>query len=411
MIADADLEARYVGHAIAHPGVLIEHPLPPGAIVAPALRAVLDAVRRLVERGDPVDPDSLDVALSELGHQRLRGPYVLELVGSLDNPQAVAERLRDLCLLRQAQRRASAVLEALRAPDASVARVRAEAEALVQVLDSSQRGEVAIETSRDLLVAVVEDIVRRSQLDGAVEASTGLDDLDQYTGGIRRGDVWVVGGDPGSGKSHRMLSAAIATSRAGRTVGLISLEDGSLRIGQRYASRMAAPPIPVPALQRGRLTRGQHASLATLAEAEQLPILFACLPGASAEEVSTACRALTDAGAELIIVDYLQAFGRMRSTEIRHHIRDAMEMLRRVASQGVGILAGSQLRKRDRGMAPTNGDLYESAYIEQKADAIVLLWRERQEHEADRFRWSLSKHKDVPPLTDERVSEYLGANG
>ena len=79
--------------------------------------------------------------------------------------------------------------------------------------------------------------------------------------------------------------------------------------------------------------------------------------------------------------DYLQAIQMRGGGEARHDMRDIIAQTKRAASIGLdvpaAVVALSQFRKRENTeQRPTREDLYESAYIAQKAEHIVLLWKQ-----------------------------------
>jgi replicative DNA helicase len=53
---------------------------------------------------------------------------------------------------------------------------------------------------------------------------TGFADLDEYTGGYKPGKLYVIGGNPGQGKTTIMLASALAAAKAGKNTLIFSLE-------------------------------------------------------------------------------------------------------------------------------------------------------------------------------------------
>jgi len=68
---------------------------------------------------------------------------------------------------------------------------------------------------------------------GLVGITTGIEVLDNYTGGVLPNDVWIVVGRTGMGKSWLLLKMAVEAWKAGYTPLMINLEMGQYEIGFR----------------------------------------------------------------------------------------------------------------------------------------------------------------------------------
>ena len=74
----------------------------------------------------------------------------------------------------------------------------------------------------------------RAQLGMLRGVTTGYPTLDDLTLGVQPGDVMVIAGRPGMGKSYILLHAAHAAWRAGYNGAFVSMEMSLLQIGQRW---------------------------------------------------------------------------------------------------------------------------------------------------------------------------------
>lgn len=81
--------------------------------------------------------------------------------------------------------------------------------------------------------------------------TTGWDFLDEKTAGMTNGDVWVVAGRSGMGKSYNLLHMALSAWRAGASVLFVTMEMTVLQTARRYLG-MHAGINPV-LIRRGEL--------------------------------------------------------------------------------------------------------------------------------------------------------------
>ncbi len=100
------------------------------------------------------------------------------------------------------------------------------------------------------LGAVAMEAVERAELGEAVGLSTGLKKLDEVTGGMQPGTLWVVGGATSMGKSVFGAHLGRAVASQGYGVGEIHLEMRKLQIGLRTSAALATSvtrrPQPFP---------------------------------------------------------------------------------------------------------------------------------------------------------------------
>lgn len=71
------------------------------------------------------------------------------------------------------------------------------------------------------------------ELDYSEEISWGLAGLDQKTGGLKRGELFILAGKPGMGKTALAICIAAATASAGEPTFLSSLEMGDVSVSDR----------------------------------------------------------------------------------------------------------------------------------------------------------------------------------
>lgn len=418
-IADHALERRYLAGAMIDPRILDEHPLPIGVFGHDAHREVAAAMASIAARGERVTEERLDHELEDRRHYATRAlrPFSWAVVLP-DDPAALCERLRGVAARRELARGTDEALRMLAAGDPLLS-VQAHLARLADLEIAAEDRTAAVHLHGPAAEALRET-QRAAEGTARATFTTGLPPLDDLFDGWDRGDMLVIAGDSGAGKSTTMLLMARAQARAGERVLIVSVEDHAVRWGRR--TLYAGSGVSIRQLKSGDLRASEWQNLdAALAQVEGETIWFAAPLGGDLDEVMhTIRRARALHNITVVYVDYLQAIAQPPAANadhaLRHHIRDCLEAGRRETGRGaepLTLIFGSQYRKReDETKRPRNSDLYEANYIHQKADAILHLWKLA---DGER-RWWLGKHKDQDPAEgtlarDPRTGLLAGGSG
>lgn len=202
------------------------------------------------------------------------------------------------------------------------------------------------------------------------------------------GSLCVIGGDTNTGKSSLMLYLALAFDRAGRKVGIISLEDPAHVWGDRLQATQSGVSLLSMARHGGRLDMDQWDDVRrSIEDLGKRNVRLAIMPTSHIDRVSDEMRAMCTEGCEVIFVDYVQEISDPdRDDDRRLLVTQSARRLKAVAREhGVPLFLGSQLARasgRVRGNEPTSQSLKESGDLENMAEQIVLLWRESDDTDA-----------------------------
>jgi len=219
---------------------------------------------------------------------------------------------------------------------------------------------------------------------------TGFRGLDNALGGMLPGNVIVVAGRPGMGKTALSLDIALDAAKRGDPTVYFSLEMGSTEIMRRIASKEAR--INVLRMRHGEL---QHQELNTYRNTgvDLANILLwiddgdSHTPGAIEARIRDLNR--TGTKIQLAVIDHLGLLaGRggpneSRYTLIGNHTAAVKRMARAL---DVTVLLLCQLNRNPEhrdDKSPKLSDLRDSGSIEQDADVVFGVYRRNQDTRAD----------------------------
>lgn len=238
---------------------------------------------------------------------------------------------------------------------------------------------------RPVVERTFERIVHAAELKQHITGlPTGFERLDRMTAGMHPGDLIIVAGRPGMGKTAFALNIAVHACVQRRTpIAVFSLEMPK----EQLAARLLCSEARVDAgnLRTGYLSREDWPRLTQAAEQlAGLPVYLDETPSLSLVELRSKSRRLVaEHGLGLIVVDYLQLMRAGTKSDSREQeISEISRSLKAMAKElKLPVVALSQLNRgvESRGnkdKRPQLSDLRESGAIEQDADTILFLYRD-----------------------------------
>jgi len=345
-------------------------------------RVIFRAIRHLANHGQAIDILTVQARLEEQGE--------LEQAGGLGYLHCLDCSLPDLAGTPSYVEivKGRALLRGLAALGTELVRQADEGHGAAERLLSLAEGkllELSVDNQAPRL-APVRDVVKTTladledaPLDGLPELASGLPELDAMTHGLGRGNLILIAGRPGTGKTS--LALAIArdlTLRQGKRTALFSLEMSAPEITLRVLS--AESGVPLKNLRRGHLSRHQwertHAEAARLA---QCPLALDDGSRLSLFDLSSAARRHKLLhGLDAVIVDYLQLMrpDRAYPTEVEAlgSISRGLKLLARELNVPVvGLCQLSRAsERRGIGSRPQLSDLRGSGRFEEDADLVIF---------------------------------------
>lgn len=217
---------------------------------------------------------------------------------------------------------------------------------------------------------------RRAHAGGLSGLSTGLKDLDNFTDGLQNGDMIVIAGRPGSGKSAFAAHVAQTQALRGIPAGFISLEMGTHQLGIRSLSSISQ--VEMWKLRKG-IFADSYASVSDgLRKMSKLPIWF-CFSASDSKSIEKTITAMVEEkGCKLIILDYLQLVRSSNADSREREVAQVSNVLKNAARMNnIPVMALSQLNRgpEKEKRRPILADLRESGAIEQDADVVMFLHR------------------------------------
>lgn len=244
---------------------------------------------------------------------------------------------------------------------------------------------------------------------------SGYIDLDRITHGLNRGNLIIIAGRPGMGKTSFALNISQHVAiRENRTVGIFSLEMSQQELALRILCSEA--DVSFSRLRSGALSQKQWSKvIQTVRATQEAPLYIDDSPNPTLLEVSSKARRLkAEKGLALVILDYLQlmqAGGRYenRNLEIAAISRGLKQLAKELQ---IPVIALSQLsrqtERRGSDHRPQLSDLRESGSIEQDADMVAFIYRDEVYNHDDETNKGLAeviiaKHRNGETGTVELV--------
>lgn len=214
--------------------------------------------------------------------------------------------------------------------------------------------------------------------------TTGMPLMDSFlAGGLKGGDLILVGARPSIGKTSFSLSVSLNAALAGAKVLFISVEMRAKDVIDRLVSFVSKKPLT-------EIIRGFHREEVEEAYQKLAAIKFKIVEAprfTSRDVISVATREKYVNGLDLVVVDYLQYLsdtaGKQSDSVRVGRISRNLKSL--AGSLNVPLIAPSQLnRQAEHRLGASKGvpsleDLRDSGSLEQDADIVMLLHRKEDD--------------------------------
>ena len=241
---------------------------------------------------------------------------------------------------------------------------------------------VAADTAQDILQgsseiydakraskAFIDLLEERHSAGESAGIQTGVSAIDNHTGGMRPGELWVIGAKTSGGKSVLMLQIAAQMIEEGKRVAIFSLELGVEEVMARIVcgqTRISMSNIMNPRqLSKGDLIKIQR----KIGNLKDQNFAVCDMSGLTMDQITAHCVRLKETrGIDLVLIDYLQMVsaqrvkGQNREQEVAGISRQCKQLAKRLKCP---VLTATQLNE--------SGQSRESRAIEHDADNVLMI--------------------------------------
>ena len=380
--ASPDAEANLLACCIAFP-----ESVPPACITAgitggsfddPKHGTAFEAVVILAARGQ-LDASTLAEELKTRGQLNALGgwPFITGISAPVTSASAGyhIERVRSLDMQRRLIEATARAHEAAKQGALSWPDVWERTEPFLR--DAQEAG--ALSRRRTIADVAAEAATWRLSPDLRPMVPTPWRGWDRAATTPRAGELIVIAGRPGTGKTTLAGNIADDAAANGKTVAFFSLEMGAEELVDRFAARRAG---------RNGLGNDSRANAAVVAEIQKIGRqknlhIYEAEDALGIAQIEAKCRLLaaSPGGLGAVFVDYLQLVGPPAETkrEPREQQVAAMsrrfKLLARAIDAPVFLLAQLNRESEKEERRPRLSDLRESGSIEQDADRVWFLYR------------------------------------
>jgi replicative DNA helicase len=359
---------------------------------------IFEALETLARTGGALDNVGLrgQLQLTQKLQRAGGDEYVLSLTDTIPTVSYAlhnAKRVHDLSVVRAVINRNYELIARAYGELDDVGAFLDDAEDAVAKVCERRLGRAKVTMMSDAVEQSIESLVERAERGGGLLGyPSGYNTLDWTLSGFCPGDLIIVAGRPGMGKTA--LASDIVRGIVSRTSGLsalvFSIEMPNWQLAQRAIASEARYDLNL--LRTARI-RGENWKdlMQAAADLSALPIQLIDDAGITINDIARELRAHKrrnkDKRCAVVCIDYLQI---MRTLSTKGSTRDQdlgaiTQALKRLAKQEqVAILCLSQLNRgleNRQEKRPQLSDLRESGAIEQDADTILFVYRDEVYHE------------------------------
>lgn len=238
-----------------------------------------------------------------------------------------------------------------------------------EAASSALAGLSAVSDSKKAVKLFIDAFTERHANGMTPGITTGVHALDQHTGGMRKGELWVIGAKTSGGKSILMLQMAAAAVTDGKRVAIFTLELATEEVVGRMISCMGK--IPISQIMNPK-TVGEYYMPKIQEQGKILAktgLMVCDSADMTIDTISGHCIRLQETeGLDLVVIDYLQMVasprikGQSREQEVAGISRACKQLAKRLKCP---VLTATQLNEA--------GQSRESRAIEHDADNLFVI--------------------------------------
>ncbi len=346
---------------------------------------IFQAILNLSERAEEIDIITVTQQLRAEGAlDNVGGPaHVSSLTAAVPtsaNVEYYARIVKESSLRRKLLRVSNEIIATIYDDTRESRKVVEEAERRIFDIADNQHTE-NFRKAKDIVQETVEAIERLYKTkDSYTGVPSGFPDLDNMLSGFQNSELIVIGARPSVGKTALALTmAAHIAIHQHIPVGFFTAEMSNMALMQRLIASEAR--IGSQTIRTGMLKPSDFKSLTDAAGLiYEAPLWINDTPNIPLLDLrAQARRMVAQQGIRILFVDYITLIT-SGNTELPRHeqVAEISRSLKALARElRVPIIALSQLTRDSEGKRPSLASIRESGSIEQDADVVIFLHRER----------------------------------
>lgn len=350
-------------------------------------KEVFIAILELFNENSPIDIVTVSDRLNQRDKLDAVGgvQYLSTLVMSVPttgNVEYYAKIIKDKATLRNLIYSSENILSMAYDEDGTTERILDKSEQLILDVASNKEQNDIVHIS-DIMMTAYDDMVKNSLTKGSVTGiSTGFKYMNNATGGLHGGELIIVAGRPGMGKSSFAVNIAEHAAIADNIpVAIFNLEMSKSMIVNRIICSQAM--VDSQNVRKGEFAPEDWQQICSVIDKlSAAPIYIDDSSSITVSEIRAKCRRLKQTkNLGLVVIDYLQLMqGSGRTDNRQQEISEISRSLKVLAKElDIPVIALSQLSRTSETRSdkrPMLSDLRESGAIEQDADMVIFLYRE-----------------------------------
>ena len=303
-------------------------------------------------------------------------------VPTTGNVEYYAKIIKEKAVLRRLIKASAAISELAYSEYDNIERVMEQSEQVVFDV-SSEKESNDIVPIQDVLMTAYQDMVENSINKGSITGvPTGFNELNRRTGGFHGGELIIIAGRPGMGKSSFAVNIAEHAAINDKIpVAIFNLEMSKTMIVNRILCSQAL--VDSQKVRLGDFDSEDWQQIgAVVDKVASAPLYVDDTASITVSEIRAKCRRLKQTkNLGMIIIDYLQLMqGSGKGDNRQQEISDISRSLKVLAKElDIPVIALSQLSRTSETRSdkrPMLSDLRESGAIEQDADIVMFLYRD-----------------------------------
>lgn len=398
-LINADLEAAVLGRMLNEPELAATTgDTSADVFTAGRHRIVFDAIQHVAKSGRTITVTSVAEDLHRRGALAEIGGLTDGIVPLIEARFLAADfdlclnKLAELALHRSALTDLYKAVQKLESPGSTIEDFQEVGEIARRAETSGGHGAPRLRTVAEVVREYpggLNAFLRPSVGDGYMRFPWGM--AQRAIGGLWPGEVLVIGGRPGAGKSAAGLQLARYNTQFGLTPGMYNLEMSDQQT--IYRTVCARAGVPMSRFRQGECTDDELRAInRELGKFNSEGILLCDRATMTIGQIRKSLRhAVKRSGVKMAVLDYLQLAEAGIKTDSRtqevSHISRQVKLMARELNIPVVVLA--QLRRSDSpNQEPTLSDLRESGAIEQDADVVMFCHKKTEQvagQQADRY--------------------------